>query len=874
MSQMENLQNESKLYVRDNFRYDINGNSNFSLGENERDFNTKYKSDYYDKSNLIGKNNDGRDIENKMRKDQTVLGSDNPQLITEHAAEYTKKEIERDLKSQIIIPKGNIDLIGNDKLDWDTTYRVTHTPKEGEIDSRQMINVHKSNLKLGDGKFEGVTQYNKDYINHPMKFPNNLVHLQKKNKEVQFNIGEGGIEGQSVTSQDYKNPYNNPNYNPNNPQIIRKSNLSFGDNIGEYVSTYQRNMTPKKGVREYSLGNHKSELILGQSDIDFKTKYNIEYYDKSSIPQSNDLKEIQLKMRKDQTILGNDNPQLITEHAAEYTKKDIDRGNLKSQIIIPKEHVDLIGNDKLDWDTTHKLTYTPKKGEIDNQKIKIKQSNLKIGDGKFEGVTQYNKDYINHPILNQHNIQQFKKGDQFNIGEGGIEGQSVTSQDYKNPYNNPNYNPNNPQIIRKSNLSFGDNIGEYVSTYQRNMTPKKGVREYSLGNHKSELILGQSDIDFKTKYNIEYYDKSSIPQSNDLKEIQLKMRKDQTVLGGEERQFITEHAAEYTMKEADRNLKPQIKREHEGLIGYQDLDWNTTYRTTHTPKKGEEDQKLKINMQKSSVEIGKGKFEGQTQYTDDYIKYSSRYPINLAHLQSDRRRMNQFEIGEGGIEGESVTKKDYQNPYNNPNYKSQNINYISQRKSNLNLGDKNLEGEYQTTYQRHMTPKKSISTYVVNRNQRSSFDKNLPGEYITHYQENYIPKEFNNNIRGDFKIKKDSQFNFGNAKLDYKSVTMNDYKYNELKAREANNPIDNNNLLLKLKKGQYEINEGPFYDKTTYKEYHLPFNQLNQLEKEKQGKIFSKVGDNYNRGKFEGQTMYSTDFVQKPLSNVYHYCFY
>ena len=36
MSQMENLQNESKLYVRDNFRYDINGNSNFSLGENER----------------------------------------------------------------------------------------------------------------------------------------------------------------------------------------------------------------------------------------------------------------------------------------------------------------------------------------------------------------------------------------------------------------------------------------------------------------------------------------------------------------------------------------------------------------------------------------------------------------------------------------------------------------------------------------------------------------------------------------------------------------------------------------------------------------------------------------------------------------------
>ena len=34
-------------------------------------------------------------LQNKMRKDQTILGSDKPELITEHAAEYTKKEIDR-----------------------------------------------------------------------------------------------------------------------------------------------------------------------------------------------------------------------------------------------------------------------------------------------------------------------------------------------------------------------------------------------------------------------------------------------------------------------------------------------------------------------------------------------------------------------------------------------------------------------------------------------------------------------------------------------------------------------------------------------------------------------------------------------------------
>ena len=30
-----------------------------------------------------------------MKKDQTILGSDKPNLITEHAAEYTKKEIDK-----------------------------------------------------------------------------------------------------------------------------------------------------------------------------------------------------------------------------------------------------------------------------------------------------------------------------------------------------------------------------------------------------------------------------------------------------------------------------------------------------------------------------------------------------------------------------------------------------------------------------------------------------------------------------------------------------------------------------------------------------------------------------------------------------------
>ena len=38
-------------------------------------------------------------------------------------------------------------------------------------------------------------------------------------------------------------------------------------------------MTPKRGIKIYKIINPKSDLILGQEVHDYKTKYNIEYYD-------------------------------------------------------------------------------------------------------------------------------------------------------------------------------------------------------------------------------------------------------------------------------------------------------------------------------------------------------------------------------------------------------------------------------------------------------------------------------------------------------------------------------------------------------------------------------------------------------------------
>ena len=86
MSQISDYGNQQQFYVAGNNRYIGNGQkSNFSLGEGNVDFSTKYNLEYYDKSGSVQRNFEGKDIENKMRG-QTILGSDKPELITEHAA--------------------------------------------------------------------------------------------------------------------------------------------------------------------------------------------------------------------------------------------------------------------------------------------------------------------------------------------------------------------------------------------------------------------------------------------------------------------------------------------------------------------------------------------------------------------------------------------------------------------------------------------------------------------------------------------------------------------------------------------------------------------------------------------------------------------
>ena len=85
----------------------------------------------------------------KWEKDQTILGSDKPDLITEYVVEYTKKEIIRDKSNpQINFNKENNYLIGYQNIDWNTIYRQKYTPKKNENTPNLKWNMQKSNILL------------------------------------------------------------------------------------------------------------------------------------------------------------------------------------------------------------------------------------------------------------------------------------------------------------------------------------------------------------------------------------------------------------------------------------------------------------------------------------------------------------------------------------------------------------------------------------------------------------------------------------------------------------------------------------------------------------------------------------------------------
>ena len=162
---------------------------------------------------------------------------------------------------------------------------------------------------------------------------------------------------------------------------------------------------------------------------------------------------------------------------------------------------------------------------------------------------------------------------------------------------------------------------------------------------------------------------------------------------------------------------------------------------------------------------------------------------------------------------------------------------------------------------------------------QSSFNINGNGPmvYQTDYRANYIPlnSKMDPNEKkyiGDLiKTIKNSHFNLGEMKNDYNTVMDSSYKFDPNSAKNARGILDRK-LINDLRATHYKLGQDPFNNQTTHRRDYVPFKvDRDGLKKRGFQETNFKLGD-INNLKFEGETIYMSDFVPKDLPKDENEC--
>ena len=191
------------------------------------------------------------------------------------------------------------------------------------------------------------------------------------------------------------------------------------------------------------------------------------------------------------------------------------------------------------------------------------------------------------------------------------------------------------------------------------------------------------------------------------------------------------------------------------------------------------------------------------------------------------------------------------------------------------MGDKSQElpDMYKTAYDRAHTPKKVEKKIVSDNNSfKSSFNitGNGPMCYQTDYRANYIP--LNNKldpkekkiISDTIKTIKKSHFDLGDMGNDYNTIMSSSYKFNPEDAKNAKGILDKK-LLNDLRSTHYILGDDNVVKQTTQRRDYIPYNlNENLCNKPLLQDSHFNLGDQNNL-KFDGETIYMSDYVPKDL---------
>ena len=396
--------------------------SHFNFGNNRPNFETTFKSEFYDKSNLLDK--EKKDLENigkSLRAHNYNFGDDKLDYISENKFRFSKPVInpEERLQNKIsneLLQKTNHNF-GNDKEPWNSTNERAFTPKYIPEEEKKNINLVKTNFILGDTKPDYNTINSQTYKSFPSQFvpvdKNLLVDLQSHH----YKLGNNSDPLITQNKVDYQDPnlFGN-NFNPTLDNVsLRRTNWKLGDALPSeiYNTTYNLVHTPKKAeILPKSVLRNGGLNLLNSNNIplDYLTDYRDNFIPKKKdLDSQKEMNNLMKQIRKSHFNFGESKPDYSTSSRVAYkfdpeeAKKAHNKLNNELIKDLRATHY-ILGYSNDIGISTQKKDFIPYGIINEGRKDKMQEGNIIIaGSDPFKGITIYQSDYTKKELQDNGN---------------------------------------------------------------------------------------------------------------------------------------------------------------------------------------------------------------------------------------------------------------------------------------------------------------------------------------------------------------------------------------------------------------------------------------------------------------------------------------
>ena len=436
-----------------------------------------------------------------------------------------------------------------------------------------------------------------------------------------------------------------------------------------------------------------------------------------------------------------------------------------------------------------------------------------------------------------------------------------------------------PNKLRKSHFIFGDSKNPYITTAMlQNKDIENGGRfppqldeEAKNDLRRNHFVFGNAKPNFETTFRTEFYDKSKLLPKDDLnsKNIEKMLRAHNYNFGDDKPNYLSETAARFTkpninpLEDNKNRISNQLLQQSHYVFGNSTDPWNTTQKRSYTPKVSD-GERFNKNLTSTNFKLGDDKPNLKSVNHEVFVEHPYQFtPVDKNYV--NYLRSHHYQFGKSDLPSQLMTQ--HQVDYKDPGLLGRDQipppNPLLLRQTHWTMGDDG-PNNYNTTYNIVHTPKKTENEKPQPPVDALDLKGNNPMTYLTDYRENYIKKKGDVHNPKD-NINKISNFSLGDMKNDFGTTSRNAFKFDPDAARGANQGL-NKDLIKELKGTHYKLGYNDDIGMTTQKSDYIPYGLYDDKKRLNKNKDNFDLGDKYNN-KFQGETIYQTDYVEKEITD-------